>query len=485
MKTAVRGELLTTSEQLPTPLHDRCRFVVKASEMVEMLDEDGEVVLDDQRRPVITGQRVDREVCAYTQLGGVHFYPRAIATRAELEAAGFWVAPDDLPPDHPDLVLASDKLTLRPGGQQTAFEGALANDGGFIVLGTGRGKTVTALKIICAWAKPALIVFVNGGHLAQWRDEIQGKLGITAGLCLGSPDNWDWRGRSIALTTFQSYVRYLREETIPPEFFAHWGTMVWDEAHHAGAYTFRESVWSLPVRRLALSATPGRDGTERLLYLHIGPPVVWDVRPDLIPDCYLVSAPTSTRAPSYARGDMRAYTREASRVLGSTPKKVDAVYLDSLVTRLLRFREQGRVTLVHCIRTSLIYALKARIPDAAVIDQSVGFDLRPRRLRSSDIVLLSAKIGEEALDRPDADTIVLTFPLGKDSVDRLQQAGGRVLRLSEGKNTPEVWLFYPDSDYGVAQARANEKLLSELGFNIKGRVEPPRGRGGLTTIRRR
>lgn len=56
-------------------------------------------------------------------------------------------------------------------------------------------------------------------------------------------------------------------------------------------------------------------------------------------------------------------------------------------------------------------------------------------------------------------------------MDRAQQAAGRILRASEGKRQPKVFLLFPTNHRGLALAQANESIFSDLGYEI---AEPAR-----------
>jgi len=133
---------------------------------------------------------------------------------------------------------------------------------GLIVLPTGAGKTILAIKLISDLKYRTLIVVPTIDLLEQWIEKIANFFNIEEDL-IGKVGAGTFKISDITVATYVSVSKndFLRR------YMDHFGILVFDEAHHLAAKTFREIGRRLiaPIR-VGLTATPSYE-TEQLKIL--------------------------------------------------------------------------------------------------------------------------------------------------------------------------------------------------------------------------
>ena len=135
--------------------------------------------------------------------------------------------------------------------QQEAVDAWLkAGKRGIIVLPTGTGKTLIAIKIIALLNEPTLIVVPTIELLEQWRNELSKALNTHIGVLVGGE-------RDIAFITVTTYnSAYINAEELGNKF----KLLVFDEVHHLPSESFRQiALLSAAPHRLGLTATIERE----------------------------------------------------------------------------------------------------------------------------------------------------------------------------------------------------------------------------------
>ena len=121
---------------------------------------------------------------------------------------------------------------------------------GTIVLPTGAGKTVIAIKAIELVNQPTLVIVPTLDLLEQWRKRIEKELNIKSGVLGGGENNLS----AVTVSTYDSaYIR-------APEIGAKFSFIIADEVHHiaSGGYRQIAEMFSAPYR-MALTATFERE----------------------------------------------------------------------------------------------------------------------------------------------------------------------------------------------------------------------------------
>jgi superfamily II DNA or RNA helicase len=134
--------------------------------------------------------------------------------------------------------------------QLEALDNWLATKQGVIVLPTGSGKTILALKAIAELNLPAMVVVPTLDLVRQWSQEVEDKLGITPGIYNGEEHNLG----PITIATYDT--AYIRAEELGNKFFL----IVFDEVHHlpSPGYSQIAELFASPYR-MGLTATYERE----------------------------------------------------------------------------------------------------------------------------------------------------------------------------------------------------------------------------------
>ncbi|MHC1627949.1 MAG: DEAD/DEAH box helicase, partial [Candidatus Nezhaarchaeales archaeon] len=137
---------------------------------------------------------------------------------------------------------------------------------GIIVLPTGTGKTLIAIKIIALLNEPTLVVVPTIELLEQWRLELSRALNTRIGV-FGGGD------RELAFITVSTYnSAYINAEELGNKF----KLLVFDEVHHLPSESFRQiALLSAAPHRLGLTATFEREDGKHVDLLDLVGDVVY------------------------------------------------------------------------------------------------------------------------------------------------------------------------------------------------------------------
>lgn len=164
-----------------------------------------------------------------------------------------------------------NEITLRE--EQVEFvdqmvRAAAAHRDAFCTAATGKGKTVCSLEASRRLGRSTLVVVDMERLVTQWRDRIETFLGIPQnqiGLIQGSV--LDYEGRDYTIAMLQTL--YLRR--YDPEVYNYFGTVIFDEAHTAGAERYSKVLSMFPARqRIGITATPRKDALKKVLENNLG-----------------------------------------------------------------------------------------------------------------------------------------------------------------------------------------------------------------------
>lgn len=169
----------------------------------------------------------------------------------------------------PYALTVTPRLDLEPRTyQHAAVESWLRAGGrGIVVLPTGSGKTVVAFDAIAQLGVRTLVVVPTIELLRQWRGGLVERLGLPAEM-VGAVGGGERAPGPLTVITYNSAA-------MPRRSLAGFGLLIFDEAHHLPAQSYRTIVKKCPAPwRLGLSATLERaDGRHEELAHLIGPVV--------------------------------------------------------------------------------------------------------------------------------------------------------------------------------------------------------------------
>ena len=353
--------------------------------------------------------------------------------------------------------------------------GSVRGGSGVIALPCGAGKTCVGMGVMQKCATKTLILTTHTIAVRQWRDELLDKTTLTpeeVGEYTGDTKDV----RSVTIATYQ-ILTYRKSRT---EGFTHfdlfrrndWGLIVYDEVHLLPAPVFRITAEIQATRRLGLTATLVReDGKEEDVFTLIGPKrydVPWKVLESqgwiATAQCIEVRVPLAAhRRVEYALEDNRTKFRIAS-------ENEDKI---AVVQRLVERHRDDQVLVIGQYLTQL--DMLAKVLKAPLITGKMPnaerAELYDRFRRGELKLLLISKVGNFAIDLPDANVLVQvsgTYGSRQEEAQRL----GRILRPKEkgpGGET-QVASFYSlvSQDTRDQEFAANRQLfLTEQGYSYR------------------
>ncbi|MGC8601200.1 MAG: DEAD/DEAH box helicase [Thermoprotei archaeon] len=185
---------------------------------------------------------------------------------------------DDHVMDPLPMPVVLSKTKLRPYQREALRKWAEAGKRGVVVLPTGAGKTLVAVKAIELVGLSTLVVVPTLDLLLQWKGVLEDELQVEVGAIGGENDEL----KPITVITYDS--AYLRAGELGNKFYL----LIFDECHHLPSEGYRQiaEMFASPYR-LGLTATPEReDGLERLLPKLIGG-IVYRLSPEKLAGKYL------------------------------------------------------------------------------------------------------------------------------------------------------------------------------------------------------
>jgi superfamily II DNA or RNA helicase len=268
-------------------------------------------------------------------------------------------------------------------------------------------------------------------------------------------------GCKVVLGMVQSLAKPNR---YPPEVFADFGLVVFDECHRLGAREFSKACWVLPAKlRLGLSATPTRsDGCEAVFLAHLGPvAVVADQTPM---KAKVLRYRTKWRQPrrfDSLTGRWLKIPHEAGRndaVFRALYKNKDRNEFIASLVGVAAKKDRTVVVFSDVIEhLDLMHDafVKQGIPAGDIGYYVGGMTVKERVVAlKRRVVLATYQYGAEGTDAPDLDCCVMASPRAK-----VEQVVGRILRAKEGKKEPVVFDLVDDDstiygNYAFARQRA-------------------------------
>jgi superfamily II DNA or RNA helicase len=375
----------------------------------------------------------------------------------------------------------SSSIVLRDY-QEEALE-AWRNEGhrGVVVLPTGAGKTVVAIKAIERLEEPTLIVVPTLVLVEQWRARLEEEFGVEVGVVGGGSREV----RPITVITYDSAV--LRSEELGNRF----GLLVFDEVHHLPAASYRRigTLYAAPYR-MGLTATLSReDGAHVSLMDYVGR-IVYEMEVDELAGVHLAEYSIETihvpltpeeqrdydsgfsiyREYLQSRGirirSARDYQRfvmrsgrdpEARRALLARNRAMDLAMNSSAKVEYLKRIFQSypdEKALVFTRHNKLVYRISKEMLIPAITHQT------PRREREETLDrfksgvylrIVTSQVLDEGVDVPDASLAIVLS--GTGSSRQFIQRLGRVLRKGEGKQAKMLELV----SRGTAETRVSRR----------------------------
>ena len=365
-------------------------------------------------------------------------------------------------------------MALRPyqSASVDAFwqNGSVRGGSGVVVLPCGAGKTVVGMGVMAKCRTKTLILTTHTIAVRQWRDELLDKTSLTeAEVGEYTGEAKDVRAVTIATYQILTYRRAKTDAFLHFDLFRRndWGLIVYDEVHLLPAPVFRITAEIQATRRLGLTATLVReDGKEEDVFTLIGPKrfdVPWKVLESqgwiATATCLEVRVPLAKhRRVEYALEDNRTKFRIASE----NEEKI------AVVQRLVAKHEKDQVlvigqyldqleTLAKVLKAPLI---TGKTPNAVRTELYDGF--RDGTLK----LLLISKVGNFAIDLPDANVLVQvsgTYGSRQEEAQRL----GRILRPKKKGETATFYTLVSQDTRDQEFAGNRQLFLTEQGYSYR------------------
>ena len=377
--------------------------------------------------------------------------------------------------------------------QEAAVADLLSYEQGVYQSPAGSGKTVAALEL-ARRAQQRTIVIVNNTHIArQWQERAEQHLGISTGI-LGDND-WDEQDLTVAL----QQTLWARRDRLSG-FWETWGLVILDECHHAPADTFYFTVQQFPaLRRVGLSATPWKQkALATLVTASLGPIVTSTDRGMLVERGVIVNPsvrilnsgfnhpfwPTHHLEPDEETGalvcpkadkgcDRKGFTHRNNYTDVVKALVDDEGRNELLGLEILRAYKQGRAVLVVSRRLKHLDNL-ARAAIKYGVDEEDVYRLSGKEKTSEKLaiyeraedgqVVIFSTVGDEAMDIPRLDTIVLAFPGRNEGL--IEQQIGRVARTHHEKLDPEVVDIRDNMNVLEDQLKARMRVYRRQGLTM-------------------
>ena len=410
----------------------------------------------------------------------VHPSLRGVLKQA-LVSAGF--PPEDLAGyvvgEHLDVALRQTCLSGAPFGvreyQRMAADafylsGSERGGSGVITLPCGAGKTIVGLAVMAAVGETTLILCTSLTSVKQWRREILDKTTLPEAALAEYTGEHKATG-PVTLSTYQVLTWRPDRGADFPHFALFsarpWGLIVYDEVHLLPAPVFRITAELQARRRLGLTATLVReDGRESDVFALIGPKrydVPWR---ELEQQAWIATAVcTEIRVPvpeaqrlEYALAERRAQFRIAAE----NPAKTAHVrwlldsHPDGKVLVIGEYLSQLEM-LAHEIAAPLVTGKTPQMERESLYDRFRRGELRH---------LVLSKVGNFALDLPDADVLIQVsgaFGSRQEEAQRL----GRILRPKSDGRTARFYTLVSRDTREEDFAHHRQLFLTEQGYSYR------------------
>jgi DNA excision repair protein ERCC-3 len=346
--------------------------------------------------------------------------------------------------------------------------GGVRGGSGVIVLPCGAGKTIVGIAAMAQVRRATLVLTTSITAVKQWHREILDKTDVAEDQIA----EYTGETKNIAPITLATY-QILTHRSDKKEEFPHfklfdqrdWGLVVYDEVHLLPAPVFRVTAHIQARRRLGLTATLVReDGREADVFSLIGPKkydVPWR---ELESRGWIAEANcTEVRValPDHLRMEYAvAEWRNKYRLASENPAK------DDVVARLLERYRGSRVLIIGQYLKQL-RQLRKRFGIALITGQTPSperEDLYQRFRRGEVHQLILSKVGNFALDLPDANVLIQvsgTFGSRQEEAQRL----GRILRPKAGGEIAHFYTLVTRDTRELDFAHHRQLFLTEQGYS--------------------
>ena len=365
-------------------------------------------------------------------------------------------------------------LVLRRYQREAAevfFAGGTARGGsGVVVLPCGAGKTLVGAACMASCKTHTLILCTNITAVRQWRRELLDKTTLEDHQ-IGEYTGEVKQHCPVTVTTYQMLTYRKRKTEGFPHFrifnARNWGLIIYDEVHLLPAPVFRITAEIQSMRRLGLTATLVReDHKEDDVFSLIGPKR-YDVPWKVLEKQGWIATAACTEVRCALPEDLRlgyavATNREKFRLASESPAKLAVLH------HLLRAHD-GDLVLIIGQYLNQLHEI-AEQTGAPIITGATPNAERERLYeefrRGRTKVLIVSKVGNFAIDLPDANVLVQasgTFGSRQEEAQRL----GRILRPKSGESMAHFYSLVTRDSRDQEFAANRQLFLTEQGYTYE------------------
>ncbi|MCI0380611.1 MAG: DEAD/DEAH box helicase [Gemmataceae bacterium] len=348
--------------------------------------------------------------------------------------------------------------------------GDVRGGSGVIVLPCGAGKTIIGIAAMAYVRKAALVLTTSITAVKQWVRELLDKTDLS------EQDIKEYTGecKEIGPVTIATY-QILTHRNDKKEEFPHfklfdqldWGLIIYDEVHLLPAPVFRITAQIQARRRLGLTATLIReDGREGDVFTLIGPKK-YDVPWRELETRGWIAEASCTEIRVALPDTMRmeyavAPWRHKYRIASENAAKED------IVARLLE-HYAGKQVLVIGQYLHQLRQLQKRFDIPLITGQTSSQereDLYDRFRRGEVRQLILSKVGNFAIDLPDANVLIQvsgTFGSRQEEAQRL----GRILRPKANGDLAHFYSLVTRDTRELDFAHHRQMFLTEQGYSYR------------------
>lgn len=287
----------------------------------------------------------------------------------------------------------------------------------------------------------------------QWETEIKKTLGITPGVIGSGKFDID---SPIVVSNIQTLTKYTSEVSTV------FGTLIVDECHHCPATVFSNVVdKSKATYKIGLSGTLKRkDGKHVLLPDYFGTKIFKPARTNMM-------MPNIYRIPTAIPFSDNAEIPWAHRVNDLLSR---ADFQNMILSAAVAQAEKGHKVLIVSDRVFFLEYCNEILEDQSILITGSVKENREEILREirqphKSFVWATTSIFSEGISESALSSLILTTPMNNDSL--LEQLIGRIVRVQEGKKTPEVLDFLLQGSTAKRQAAGRLRLYINRGYTVK------------------
>ncbi|MBE0586023.1 MAG: DEAD/DEAH box helicase, partial [Desulfofustis sp.] len=349
------------------------------------------------------------------------------------------------------------RASLRPY-QHYAVQAVCSRSFGVLEAGTGSGKTVMALAVVCRRRQPTLVIVHTKELLYQWRERAREFLGVESGLV--GDGHYEIKPLTIAIV---NTARKRAQEMVP-----HFGQLIVDECHRVPAALFTDVVSCFDSHfLLGLSATAFRsdEGMTRLIYYFMGDRIHTVDQMHLKVTGAVLRPKIIRRITDFTyryRGDYQALITALAKHEGRNRQIADdivqAVQQDPAGTalvvsdRLSHCQVFHQLVQRHGIEVALLTGQTPPEQRAEIVARVQGGRLQ--------VLVATLQLISEGFDCSGLSSLFLTTPITFEG--RLLQVIGRILRPAENKS-PCVYDYVDEAVTALRRSAAGrQKILARL-----------------------